>query len=388
MDSLTTIGIYSTCLEVMDSVEEKKTTKVTFSILPAEIHVSIAQQCDQHNLFNLCLVSTQMYERCNRVLYRHVDLEGHGHGSHLASNEQSGDFQRTFDSIMKERKFILTLRRHPEFGKHVRSYKGALCEDMRRVKESLTHVRGVEIGSRANNAYEMPDASRRIAHDLFQSATSITLIGYMDYKLAKSILRAIDPTKLEHLCLNMVQDHCIEHFTTGHKPGDTSEDSRLIAYGATSGLLKPLTGRCTALGTLSLRRVGQIQESYEWHAGAEDASYTEWASFICSVRSTVKAFTFEQCGRWRRGARPVDANSSSRIMDDRFRRILLPSIVSGNWPCLASMELQGVRSEDGGAAGLTLELGAVLGENTHIVVRERPIAHVRESWRTVEQYQS
>ncbi|MCJ1462035.1 hypothetical protein MMC07_000635 [Pseudocyphellaria aurata] len=360
-----------------------------FSSLPDEILASVAEQCDQGDLFNLCLVSKRMYEGCNRVLYRHVDLEGKLPGSHVVLTEQSEDYHRTHDAIMKEQSFVLTLEEHPEYGKYVRSYKGVLCEDMRFVNYSLRHVRSVEIGSRTNNATETPGPlGRTIADNLFQSATSVTLVGCLDYNLAKSILNAIDPTMLEHLCLNMVQDHAIEHLTPGHMPGDTSEDGRIVAYGATSGLLRPLTGRCTALRTLTLRRVGQINVTHEWDAGAEDASYTELASFIDSVRSSLVRFTYEQSGQWRRRAIPARANTSNRIMDHQFRHIILPAFVSANWPRLASIELQGVRTRDGGAAGLTLELRAVVKENTKIEIKERPVSHVREFWHIVERYES
>lgn len=59
-------------------------------------------------------------------------------------------------------------------------------------------------------------------------------------------------------------------------------------------------------------------------------------------------------------------------MDERFRRLIIPAIVSGNWPCLSVIELQGVRSSNGqaGNAALTTELRALLGGDTKIVVEE------------------
>lgn len=59
------------------------------------------------------------------------------------------------------------------------------------------------------------------------------------------------------------------------------------------------------------------------------------------------------------------------IMDERFRRLVLPTIVSRNWLCLNSIELRGVRSSNG-QGKLAMELRAVLGENTTIVVKEVP----------------
>lgn len=58
-----------------------------------------------------------------------------------------------------------------------------------------------------------------------------------------------------------------------------------------------LTGRCTALQTLIVRRGGrECRDLDPWYAAAEEASYVEWGSFICSVQGTVKEFMYEQAG--------------------------------------------------------------------------------------------
>lgn len=49
--------------------------KLTFSTLPPEIHVGIAEHRGNSDLLNLCLTSKWVNERCLHVLYRHVDLE-------------------------------------------------------------------------------------------------------------------------------------------------------------------------------------------------------------------------------------------------------------------------------------------------------------------------
>lgn len=370
----------------------KKTTNI-FSTLPAEIHVCIAEQCEIDSLFNLCLTSKSINERCTSVLYRRVDLDRdrHTHGLHFTLNR---DYYRQIDAFQRQRQLVQTLLSRPEYGKHIRVFKGTLSEgawgqdqsfeNSCRALESLTHVQSVEVGSKHNDEYQLSHPPRPITCNLFQSATSVTLVGHLDYNLAKSILNSINPATLKHLCLNTVQELNIERFLPGLSIGDISEDGRLIAYGATSGLLVTLTGRCTAIQTLILRRRGQIEAGYQWHDAAEDASYTEWASFLGSVQSTVEEFTFEQAGRWTRGAEDNDVHSSSRTMDDRFRRLILPTIVSGNWPCLKRIELQGVRSQDG-EAGLTTKLRVVLGGDTKIVIKEQPL-YVEDLWRVEEQY--
>lgn len=160
----------------------------------------------------------------------------------------------------------------------------------------------------------------------------------------------------------------------GFAPGDRGEDGRIVALGVISGLLTTLTGRCTALQTLTLRRIGHVEDGIGWHTAAEEASYTEWASFIRSVNGTVEKFMFEQAGE--EVLRPRRAFGMPYpawiIMDDAFRRLILPAIVSGMWPCMTRLELGGVggsMAQDEKAA-LNTGLRAVLGADAEIVVRE------------------
>lgn len=76
-------------------------------------------------------------------------------------------------------------------------------------------------------------------------------LGHVEYGLAKSILNAINPGMLRHLCLDMVSD-CI-----ARKPRDEFVAGQTMTLSRTSGLLTPLTSRCTALRTLVLRRTGR-----------------------------------------------------------------------------------------------------------------------------------
>lgn len=166
-------------------------------------------------------------------------------------------------------------------------------EELRRAMHSLTHVQGVDIASKTDFDYRLPVPKNQLPNDFFQSATSVRLAGSMQYGLVKPILNAINPATLKHLCLDRVQDV----FKIGPVvPGDRGDDGRIIALGVTSGLLTTLTGRCTALRTLILRRAGQGHSIHRWHAAAEEASYIEWASFIPSVQGTVEKFKFEQSG--------------------------------------------------------------------------------------------
>lgn len=354
-----------------------------FANIPAEIHVNIARHLEGNDLINLCLTRRLINKRCTHILYRHVDLEPDRSG--LNSRE------KMLDACKRQQRFVHTLLSHPEYGKHVRFFKGTLCKsrsdfdpsleqdvisdaELWRVMKLLSQVHSAELGSRNSFAYEMTVPTEQIPTHVFQSLTSVRLAGHMQHGLAKSILDSINPATLEHLCIDMVQDR---------KLGDSRDlflslyrdaDGRIIERGATSGLFTTLTGHCTALRTLILRRVGHGEDGPGWNTAREEASYFEWASFIRSVQATVEIFTFEQAGESLSNRFPFvgEVSRPIRIMDEKFRRLIFPAIVSGNWPCLTIIELQGVRSLNGevGKAALISELRAVLGGRPKIVVDE------------------
>lgn len=369
---------------------------ITFSNLPAEIQVSIAKYCGNNHLINLCLTSKQVNQTCLHVLYRHVDLHFDPPDVRDLNRQES---PQSLDARKRQQQFVYTLLRHPEYGMHVRSITGSLFvlsiskyhnweetvsdEELWRAMQSLKHVQRVEVGSRGGIANPMMVPTKQFPTSLFHSATSVRLVGHMQYGLAKAILHAINPATLEHLCLDMVEDYKLGRFHPGYVSGEIS------------GLLTTLTGRCRVLRTLMLRREGRLSDERRWHASLEDptnlikdpnmeenawfekvptaeekASYFEWPSFIRSVQGTLEEFTFEQ------GAKSTyHLNFGKpymyRFMDERFRRCYLPVIVSGNWPSLTVMELRGVRRPDcsGGKAALKNELRAALGTDVKILVR-------------------
>lgn len=370
----------------------------TFSSLPAEIQVSIAEYCEIKDLINFCCTSRQVYERCLPVVYHCVDLKYIGNDENSLSGTHRHDYSKILDDQRKRQgQFLYALLSHPGYGKHVRSFKGQLyipsVDDCRgnddvsgtgfwRAIQSLTNVHTVDIASRHDLANRKTVPPSMFPTALFQSATSVRLAGPMQYRLAKSILDAIQPAMLRHLCLDLVQDHKIPS-NPSHVPddeyqaGDVGEDGRIIALGATTGLLTTLTGRCTALRTLTLRRIRRRvnidgSDTPGRHATAEDASYMEWATFIRSVQATVERFTFEQVSTLHGWTRHIFPLGFLAKMDERFRQYILPAIVSGNWPCLTTMEISGVHSWHGPGDMLAVQpaqaLQAVLGENAMIVV--------------------
>lgn len=105
---------------------------ITLSALLAEVHVRIAEQCENSDLINLCLTSTLVHGRNLRAVYRHVDLRLVG--PTVEVNSPVLDAQRK-----RQLQFMHTLLRHPEYSHHVQSFKGMLnrptFDDCRRLGE-------------------------------------------------------------------------------------------------------------------------------------------------------------------------------------------------------------------------------------------------------------
>ena len=291
------LGVLFACLQSSSAI------MATFLSLPPEIHYGIGEHCEKNCLISLCRTSKWLNQSYVPILYRHVNLrlEFMADREYLRSNYEG----------KRQMQFIHTLLNHPEYGSYIRSFKGLFCvfsrhessgnhhirnpdEGLWRAMKLLTHVQSVDVGSRSHYTDIMMRSNRLFPTGLFRSATSVTLRGSMPYKLAKSIIDAINPARLEYLCLDKVQECGLIKIHYLYRPGEKDENGRIVAYGATTGLLTSLTGKCTALRTLILRRIGQRIQGHGWHAPAEEASYKEWASFISSVKGTLEKLTFQQ----------------------------------------------------------------------------------------------
>lgn len=109
--------------------------------------------------------------------------------------------------------------------------------------QSLTHVGSVVLSTRNLQYSRLLRPNTQSRGVLFPSATSVTLVGQMHYLLAKLILNSINPATLKYLCLDVVQDRSLGLLEDECIPGDRGEDGRLVAHGATAGLLTTVTGR-------------------------------------------------------------------------------------------------------------------------------------------------
>lgn len=368
------------CSAVNYSRSKTAMKKITFSALPAELHVSIAKHCENNDLINLCLTSKLVNERCLHVLYRHVNLQFDRYASYGVNVH---DYRQILDVLLKKHhQFARTLLSHPEYGKHVRVLKQSLYipifEGWGHAMQSLTHVQSVDLGFR-----DFPDfvtvPAWQFSISLFQSATTVRLVGEIEYSLATSILQAINPATLEHLCLDLVPDVGIGRPRARFEPGNRIEAGRIIIRSIKSGLLTPLIGTCTALRTLILRKVGPIPFEPDCFTADEDSLYTEWASFIRSVQPTLQTFHFEHVADPLHPSRSASSSppATYSLMDATFRRLLWLPILAGPWPCLSRIHLRGVHNaiaKPGNPAlelELVKELRAVLGANAVIVAEGR-----------------
>lgn len=360
---------------------------ITFSNLPAEIHAIIAEHCKSNDLLNLCLTSKMVNERCLRILYCHVDLQLDT--DHVSVLTDRTDYSQMPDTRKKQQQFAHALLSHPEYGRHVRFFKTwqylpnfSDCDDriiseeeFWRVMQSISHVQRVEVLSKCVSAKDIMEPRKQFPTNLFRSATSVRLVGSKIYDLALSILNnAINPATLKHLCIDMIEDYRIEMLRG---------DGTIIAHGAEPGLLTALTGRCTALQTLTWRKQPHYHEvpGYPpgdgWSAAAaQETAYIAWATFIRSVQGTLESFRFDLVGGLYRDLLPADlASLASRpcsIADETFQRRILPVFISGSWPCLTTIRLRGLRSvnSQGGEGTLAMELGAAFDGNTKVRVEE------------------
>lgn len=359
--------------------------------LPRDIFFEVLDACAAHRgtLYNLSLTSKFLQNTCLPLLYRNVDLSTHNRGRLFEFEDElvqeiwadaDGDYVPD-DARLRQFSFLQTLTAHPEYGAFVRSFAWTLIWTYPRfvnsklndiefsiwnVFSSLTNVRELDLASLHNNDSE--PFVRQNPPRLFSSAVRVRLLGWMHYGLVTSILYSIDPSRLEHLALDSLQDEgqypdgSPMMYEDGDKVWDHIETlnpdgSRgFVSPGPMRNILKPLEGRCTALKHLLLRKAGQewIQPPTgrfmmpTWSPELDDAVYNEWASFLSSVKATLEVFVFEhtRAPRWGTLGR-FQPRQSIRPMDERFRRLFLAVLLAGNWPRLQRMEIRGVGRWDG-----------------------------------------
>jgi len=114
-----------------------------------------------------------------------------------------------------------------------------------------------------------------------------------------------------------------------------------------------------------------------WSPGADKAVYSEWASFLSSVKPTLGVFVFEQSRPPKFGTRSrIDGYQSIRLMDERSMRLFLPALLAGNWVRLQRMEIRGVGRWRGVPALDEHSKGQIrcaVGSHVSLVLEEEPL---------------
>lgn len=371
-----------------------------FSDLPGDVLFIIAEHCDPQDLPRFCLASKNVKEASIPHLYRHVDLITHNRGLvtwyayelpklHTAPYAKFGPREEHSDSVRcteiplnmmrRQETFIKTLMNREEYRKYVRVViwtflpptvhcrrfstdiaKPAFWDLMRR----LENIRRFDLADISDFWSTVSSRPSPVPDQYFPNLSSLRLLGVMEPVIVASIVSTIDPTKLVSLTLDNVQCCGKAPYGTKFTPAprrprvmmeNTPEfshysrwwatDSGFIWPGLMRGLLKPLTGRCTGLKSLTLRKVGDrnFEEFDMLRAINELALMHEWSSFIKSVSGTLEEFKFEQ-GPRQGGQLGAIRVHPVRTMDQLFGNTIFPVLLVGPWPCLKVMEIRGVRS--------------------------------------------
>ena len=299
---------------------------MSFSNLPEDIHVAIAEHCDRSDLPNLCSVTKWMHKYCAHVLYRNVDLSLHNRGILTVHDQDEDELKQIWSDNsacnllgeeLEQRQmiFLETLARHPEYGVHVHKLSWSIqmlenialdhpqlelpswtenpartLQHIWEVWQLLTNIRAIDIAW-LNKPHRLYAYKTSLPSYLFPSATSISLVGVMARPFPVLIFKSISPSNLRHLTMSNLQV-CVE------APVPTDFQVQLPAVRRTGeptpSLLGTLTGHCTSLRTFTLRTVASAA-SHLFNATFFGKSlYSEYAAFLRSVAPTLEKFTFEQ----------------------------------------------------------------------------------------------
>lgn len=323
----------------------------TFLSLPTEIHIDITKQCDRSDIINICLASRQLHESCICVLYDHVRLYPSPPKGLVPWTRADNQIHRV--EIPKQNDIVWTLLRRKEYAKYVRRITGTLWVPRQQdgtlryhskaplaetwaVLKTLTNVREVDV-------WFCADHYDRALHwgcptSLFSSATSISLGGHVEFLLATSVLKSIDPAKLTHLTLSRLNEFGqTESGGVFDANPTTTAETRLfngargaVTYSVIRGLLPHLCGRCTALKSLkSLKLMNFI--SVDWSTEADEQGYDELAAFLTSVQPSLETFRCE-----------TDLINGQPLWE--ILKTLIPVLMDGEWPRLTFVGLWGVYS--------------------------------------------
>ena len=409
-----------------DDLSKKPAT--TFSDLPADVHIAFAEACGWEDLPILCSITKWMHKSCGHVLYRDVDLSVHNKGivDVQVDNEtvqfwsDNSDCTLNHEALkLKQARFLEALTRHPEFAVHTHKLSWSIfvskdskdtLETTWKVFNMMTNLRHIDIASMQDGhfLYFHKDS---MPSKLFASVTSASLGGVMARPLPQLILKSLSLSNLQHLIINNLQESGEFGWDTQPVSSDPTRMTAPLkirkAPSAMLGLLAELNGNCTALKTLTLRKVAKnVEHPFDTTLFKyEEDVYQEWAAFIKSLGPTLEKLTFEQ-GPPAFSAKPVNADNcrehaitwdgvgqhnravllseqeaakgmgewaprsggSYRPMDLSFGMTILPAIMGTEWHCLKEVKILGVGAWDTYWANLATEILLHLGPDVTVSV--------------------
>ena len=308
------------------NVSKTRKFDMSFSDLPGDIHVTIAEHCERGDLPNLCSITKWMHKSCAHVLYCNVDLSLHNRGIVTIHDLDDDEIKQiwsdnsacnSLEEDLRHRQmiFLEALTRRPEYAVHIHKLSwsiqmleniavdrdkqelpswtenpAGILQHIWKVLQLLTNVREIDIAW-LNEPHRVYAYKPSLPSYLFPSATSVSLVGVMARPFPALILKSISLSNLQHLTMSNLQD-CIE---ASHP---TNSQVFLAPVGRTAettlGLLSTLTGHCTSLRSFTLRTVAPAASHPFDATFFANSRYTDYAAFIRSVAPTLENLTFEQ----------------------------------------------------------------------------------------------
>ncbi|MCJ1478042.1 hypothetical protein MMC13_006717 [Lambiella insularis] len=389
----------------------------SFLELLPEIQQMVASSCcSQSDISNLCQTSKKLRRLFTPVLYRHVDLSLHTRVTyHADSNLSSGPpYNNSHTQLQYQQVMFLNTLDEPgnNYQNLIRSlrwtvilpmaWRTAACEYACYMWMRLAPLMHLVNGqNRVDSSHE-----DRFGKDFFKDvkladipggfyvdSTALALTGHIDICFSTIFLDSVDYSRLVHLCLDTVQD------INELRSGPLLDDGNLSNYpkvtplkverlpsirlpGIMREMLVYLTGRCTTLRSLTLKKVGLCfvppVRHYPKHR-MEVEFYEAAAAFLSSVKPTLRYLHYDQgLGPWAK-LRDMEESAEEdtvRLADVSFLHHIFPVLAYGEWPCLEVVEIKGCGFVDGVRVmddEKVSELHHGLGETVKIVIRDDAI---------------
>ncbi|KAF1952470.1 hypothetical protein CC80DRAFT_174714 [Byssothecium circinans] len=362
-----------------------------FERFPEELRHLALSYCDSSTIHHLCLTSKAVYNVCINSLFHTIDLSTHNSGEWRRHKTYSNfhvppDYGKALHTLQdmrlveRQANLMLLLERHlenldnpkPSIALKTRCLRWTCTEPEESPREIRNYGLGqpwdtfscftklieIDIGFMAGTKEIVTPPSH-----LFSTTTSISLSGVTSHRVVSSILTSISAANLKHLRLNNLQLFADEpHILQNLAPTQIALYRR-DRPGPIQGYLHDLTGHCTSLRSFHyLSTAEYFDGSYtsnphtraRWtlQVTDENSRYAELASFIDSVKPTLREFYFEHgpdidyfgtaFSQRFHGSFTRQTLTVPLPMDRFFDTHVLPILTAGPWPKLQTMTVKGI----------------------------------------------